>query len=405
MTASPFEEFEVQLQNTLNHFYDPLFAADERIFKVLGIDPLQGMDAVRRAIRMHIEGMKPEAEIPLDTPSRRFFEILNSRYLASASQDEVAFHLNMTSRNLRRIQPRSVYALAQRIWNANQGYAQPTKHHSESSAQVHNPDQLPILRELEVLQRNSPEAVADLGERLGQVQEISRVAFSDQQINLEVEKPEFQISIPVHPSVFDQVLLFTIEKMVKQNKEGGIHISASPKGKNVDIDIVSTYDKSGLPYNTIPTISKMLDLVGGKQTIDQDPQQMKITFTFPVVSNIPILLIDDNPNFAYLFRRFIKRTRYVVHTIREGSHLTRALAEFHPEVIILDVLLPDVDGWKLLIDLQNPLVGKSIPVIICSALGQKDLAFSLGAKAYIPKPVSREEFLRVLDSVVQSKVI
>jgi CheY-like chemotaxis protein len=405
MAASPFEEFEVQLQNTLNHFYDPFYTADERIFKVLGIDPMQGMDAVCRAIRMHIEHMKPEAEIPFDTPSRRFFEILNSRYLASASQDEVAFRLNMTSRNLRRLQPRSVYALAQRIWNANQGNAQPSKHHAESSAHPHSPDQLPILRELEVLQRNSPDAVADLSESLGRVQEISRAAFSDQRISLEIVKPELQVSIPVHPSVFDQVLLFTIEQMAKENKEGHIHISSSLIGKNVEIDIVSSYDQSGLPYSTNPMISEMLNLVGGKQTIEHDPQQLKITFTFPAVSNIPILLVDDNPNFAYLFRRFIKRTRYVVHTIREGSHLPQALAEFHPEIIILDVLLPDVDGWKLLIDLQNPLVGQSIPVIICSALGQKDLALSLGAKAYIPKPVSREEFLRVLDSVIQSQVI
>jgi len=399
MALSSFEEFEAQLQNTLNHYYNPLFHPEEQVFELLEIQASQGMEVIRQVLRMHIEEMKPDVAIPSDTPSRRFFEVLNYRYLASISQDETAFQLGMTPRNLRRIQQRAVYALAQRIWNAHQARDQLAKQQA-GSASLTIPDHLPILRELEVLQLNSPGAVADLAESLERVQAISLAVVNAQKIELEIVKPETQLTVSVHPSILDQILLATVEQLRKQSDGGIIRIKASLQGKLAEIEIISTQNMSDLPYMTTVSAIEMLKLVGGTQSIEQERRQVRVSFRFPAVSNIPILLIDDNPDFFHLFRRYTLRTRYIMHNIREGAQLRKAVAEFHPQIIILDVLLPDVDGWQLLIDLQNPLLGQSIPVIVCTALGQKDLAHSLGARAYLPKPVSREEFLRTLDAVV-----
>lgn len=399
MTLSSFEEFEAQLQNILNHFYDPLFHPEEQVFELLELQPSQGMEVIRQALRVQIEEMKPDAAVRSDAPSRRYFEVLNYRYLASISQEEVAFQLGMTSRNLRRIQQRAVYALAQHIWNAHQTRGRLAKQEAGSSSET-IPGHLPILRELEVLQLNSPGAVADLTESLERVQAISLAVVNTQKIDLEVVKPETPLTVSVHPSVLDQILLSTVEQLGKQSNEGIIRIKASLQGKLAEIEIVSTQNLSELPYMTAPSVVEMLKLAGGTQSIEQEKRQVRVSFKFLAVSNIPILLIDDNPDFFHLFRRYTLRTRYILHNIREGSHLRNALAEFHPQIIILDVLLPDVDGWQLLIDLQNPLLGQSIPVIVCTALSQKDLAFSLGARAYLPKPVTREEFLRTLDEIL-----
>jgi CheY-like chemotaxis protein len=399
MALSSFEEFEAQLQNTLNHFYNPLFHPEEQVFELLEIQPSQGMEAIRQVLRMHIEGMKPDVAVPPEALSRRFFEVLNYRYLASLSQEEVAFQLGMTPRNLRRIQQQAVYALAQHIWNARQAGEQLDRQQTgTTSATI--PEHLPILRELEVLQLNSPGAVSDLAEILERVQAISRAVVNNQKINLEIIKPEIPLTVSVHPSVLDQILLSTIEQLGIQSDEGIIRIKASLQGKLAEIEIISIQNMTDLPYMTAPSVIEMLKLASGTQSIEQEKQQVKISFKFPAVSNIPILLIDDNPDFFHLFRRYTLRTRFTLYNIREGSHLRQALAEFHPQIIILDVLLPDVDGWQLLIDLQNPLLEQPIPIVVCTALGQKDLAYSLGAKAFLPKPVSREEFLRTLNEIV-----
>ena len=399
MTLSSFEEFEAQLQNTLNHFYNPLFHPEEQVFELLEIQSSQGMEVIRQMLRLQIEEMKPDVAVPSDAPSRRFFEVLNYRYLASISQEETAFQLGMTPRNLRRIQQQAVAALAQHIWNAHQARDRLAKQQAETSS-VTIPEHLPILRELEVLQLNSPGAVADLTESLERVLAISGAVVNNQKINLEIVKPEIPLTVSVHPSVLDQILLATVEQLGKQSDEGIIRIKASLQGKLAEIEICSTQNMSDLPYMTAPFVIEMLKLAGGTQSIEQEKRQVWVSFKFPAVSNIPILLIDDNPDFFHLFRRYTLRTRYIMHNIREGSQLRNALAEFHPQIIILDVLLPDVDGWQLLIDLQNPHLGQSIPVVVCTALSQKDLAYSLGAKAYLPKPVTREAFLRTLDEII-----
>jgi CheY-like chemotaxis protein len=401
MTLSSFEEFENQLQNTLNHFYNPLYHPEESFYEVLGLKPSQGMEAIRPIVRNQIEGMKPEAAIPYDTPSRRFYEILTHRYLDSVSQEEAAFQLGMTSRNLRRIQQRAVFALAQRIWDNHQVRSERAQDRLETPSSSIGAEPLPILRELEVLQRNSPSAVADLSESLERIQEISLAAFYHLKIKLVIDKPEIALTIPIHPSVLDQILLSTVEQLGKHSTGGIIQIQTGLLGTLVTIKITAGYAPSDLPFITNTAILEMLNLVGGTQSIIQEEtQRLVITFTFPSVSNIPILLIDDNPDFFHLFSRYTRLTRYVMHNIREGSQLEKALAEIHPQIIILDVLLPDIDGWQLLMDLQKPRNGQSIPVIVCSAIGQKDLAYSLGAKGYLPKPVSREEFLQTLEAIL-----
>jgi CheY-like chemotaxis protein len=405
MALSSFEEFETQLQNTLNHFYNPLFHPEEPVLEILGLKPSQGMEAVRQELRTHIGGMKPDATIPTDTPSRRFYEILKHRYLDSVSQEEAAFQLGMTPRNLRRIQQRAVYALAQKIWDAYQKRSEQDKKNLEPASPLPDTDHLPILRELEVLQSSSPGAVADLTESLERIRVISLAAFNHQHIQLEVEKPEIQLTIPIHPSVLDQILLATVEQLGKQTIGGALLIKGSLQGKFVEINIIATRNPPEIPYTTNPAMLEMLNRVGGTQSISQGPQQIEVSFRFPTVSNITILLIDDNPDFFHLFRRYTRMTRYVMHNIREGAQLQNALEEFHPQVIILDVLLPDVDGWQLLIDLQNSPHGKAIPVIVCTALGQKDLAQSLGARAYLPKPVTREEFLETLDAIDRQSIL
>jgi hypothetical protein len=63
------------------------------------------------------------------------------------------------------------------------------------------------------------------------------------------------------------------------------------------------------------------------------------------------------------------------------------VAETQPDVITLDVMMPNMDGWQVLRALaQNPATAK-IPVVVCSVLREPEVALSLGARAYLKKPI------------------
>lgn len=399
MTDLSFEEFETQLQKILNHFYNPLFHPDAQVLKILGVQPAQGMDAVQHVIKGQIENLRPSEGTPAGALSRRFYEILNYRYLASLSQEKASFLLGMTSRNLRRYQQQAIHILARGIWDAhlNEGSSTDPLMNSMVSG---NPERPTIIHELEVLQRNSPGIIARIGESVERVRAISRAVVNAKQITLNGNGIEPQLSAQVHPSVLDQILLSTIELLAQNILGSEIRFSTNQQGNRVEVALSAAQRISKYPITISGLVPEVLALIGGSQSVRQDGQDVRISFWFPIVTQVPVLLIDDNADFYHLFRRYIQNTRYVLHGIREGARLQEALDEIHPEIIVLDVLLPDMDGWQLLIALQNPVQYRPVPVVICSALGQKELAFSLGARAYLPKPVSRNQFLSTLDGLI-----
>jgi CheY-like chemotaxis protein len=73
-----------------------------------------------------------------------------------------------------------------------------------------------------------------------------------------------------------------------------------------------------------------------------------------------------------------------------------------PDAIILDVMMPDMDGWELLQRLRSLPSTSAIPVIICSVFSDPELAFSLGASAVLSKPVKQAD---ILETLRQLKVV
>jgi CheY-like chemotaxis protein len=80
----------------------------------------------------------------------------------------------------------------------------------------------------------------------------------------------------------------------------------------------------------------------------------------------------------------------------QGLH---SIVQLQPDVILLDVMMPGMDGWELLQRLRTRSETSMIPVVICSVIKDPELAFAMGASRYILKPVTREMFLTMLQEL------
>lgn len=103
-----------------------------------------------------------------------------------------------------------------------------------------------------------------------------------------------------------------------------------------------------------------------------------------------ILLVEDNDLNRQMLHDYIVFCGYQVLSLRGGSGFFEALADFQPQIILLDLKLPDIDGYTLLEQLHQSPWGY-IPVIIVSAfafIADQQRAFDLGARRYFVKPVS-----------------
>jgi len=120
----------------------------------------------------------------------------------------------------------------------------------------------------------------------------------------------------------------------------------------------------------------------------------------PSVGKVRVLVVDDNPDMVRFYRSSTLGTRYEIVELAEGKDLFRTIDDSAIDVIVLDVMLPDVDGWQLLMRLHPDRTARQIPVIICSVVREESLALSLGAAHYLAKPVGRREFLQALNRVL-----
>ncbi|MBD2022809.1 response regulator [Leptolyngbya sp. FACHB-36] len=107
-------------------------------------------------------------------------------------------------------------------------------------------------------------------------------------------------------------------------------------------------------------------------------------------SSTNILLIEDNDISRQLMSEYLKYCGYNVLELPGGSAFETSIAAFQPDLILLDLKLPDVDGFTLLQQVQQHPEWLHIPIIVVSAFAfqsDQQRALSLGARRYLVKPV------------------
>jgi CheY-like chemotaxis protein len=112
-----------------------------------------------------------------------------------------------------------------------------------------------------------------------------------------------------------------------------------------------------------------------------------------------ILVIDDNEGLVNLLRRYLADQPCQVLAATNGSEGLQMARDVLPRAVVLDVMMPDMDGWELLQRIKTNPETEGIPVIVCSVIDDPELAYSLGAERFIAKPVNRQTVLEALHEI------
>ena len=113
-------------------------------------------------------------------------------------------------------------------------------------------------------------------------------------------------------------------------------------------------------------------------------------------SKRPVLIVEDDAATMRLFTLYMSSAGYRVLGTASGEQALEYAREFHPAVILLDILLPEMDGWEVLSRLKSSPVTRDIPVLVVSVLERQSLSYRLGAIDHLVKPVDREQLMAVL---------
>jgi CheY-like chemotaxis protein len=404
-----FEDFEQGLHETLNHLYDPVYTPPDGVCTVMGIEQRSCLQPVQTAVIGAMEAMRPAPNVPPSARSRRIFDVLDCRYLQRLTQDETAERLAITPRHLRREQGQAVNALARQIWEYYQGRpapmpaaepaAAPGAAPADEDAEETRPWLSQVRQELDALEKGIRGSVANLDETIAGVVELVSALAARRGVGLTIGQAQPGLAVAMNASKLRQVLVLSLTALIRQMAAGEITIRAEEHEGVARITMAACPAPAGRPPEDDLVHELLADHAGGiEHHVAGD--ELVYAVTLAAAPKVKVLVLDDNPDLMHFYRRYVQGTRYQIVPLSEGTRLLETVQAVAPAIIVLDVMLPDIDGWELLVHLHNHPATRSIPVILCSVMREEELALSLGAALYVPKPVRRQEFIQALDGAL-----
>ncbi len=132
---------------------------------------------------------------------------------------------------------------------------------------------------------------------------------------------------------------------------------------------------------------------------------MKDKREFPVETDLNILVVDDDPDIRFGTARLLRKAGYPVAEAENGETALRLVRETHPDLVLLDVVLPDIHGYEICRTIKTDEALKSTYVILLSGMktasDDQSEGLEIGADGYVARPVSNRELLARVQSMVR----
>ena len=391
-------ELEQELHDALSHLHDPGYVAPPLICSTLGCGGDCGALTVQSALLRAIEDARPPTDIPPGSRARLAHEVLYSRYVLRLTQDETGERLHVSVTSVWRLQREAIHTLALTLRersNRSLPSADETPHRDLAEAPL--PDWRAQTRdELASLRAGAPDSVADVREAIDGVLELMAPLVEKRGKSMDVAYVQPDLMTAMHPTVLRQVLITALRTMAQHALPGVITLYAGLGDGSVSVSLSAAIEDG---YEAAFAELTQQPLAPGDVAIavSVNGSQVFLELKLPAVGTCTVLVVDDNPDTVQFYRRATDGTNYQIVHCESGGPLFENVERSRPDIIVLDVMLPDVDGWELLTRLRQHPGMRTIPVVLCSVVREEELALALGATLFLSKPVGPREFVRALD--------
>jgi CheY-like chemotaxis protein len=118
-----------------------------------------------------------------------------------------------------------------------------------------------------------------------------------------------------------------------------------------------------------------------------------------------VLVVDDDETFRLIARETLQRKGHQVEEAPDGAHALEAVRHTAPDVILVDIMMPGVDGVSLCREIREIESLKSVPILVVTALNDSKVlhdAVRFGADAYLIKPVDPAALLEKVEKLLSS---
>lgn len=410
MSDQAREMFARWVHDAYNHLYDSHHLQNHPLGMLLApvyaeSDGFQRSQLLRRILLDAIQSLRPQAKTPAQSPDWRLYSLLELRYLERLSPTEAMQQLSLSKSQFFRDQARALELATNLLWQRAQASEETIRSIEEHSSPPVESVQMDA--EDPDAQMTFPETMwrlVHLAELLEDLLPIIRPLADRHEATVEMQ-PLYDLP-PVRSDrvMLRQALLNVLTYAITSTTTHTVVVAGESQPEHTIVSLTFGTDQTGGAANAeapkqgsrLALAAQIMEAVGGALDEQISSMAQTIVLRWPSTRQNTLLMIDDNQGLVDLFRRYLTSEPWQIVWAKNGREARQALERMSPSVILLDIMMPEEDGWEILLQLQQRLATKQTPILICSVVNEPALAESLGADGYLTKPVSQEALLAAL---------
>ncbi len=390
-TGGPPEEFKQQVKDALEHLYDFPYLQGRPLGRSGSSEGKEADETAGRQLRNElmaaVEALSPGPGVPFRAPHARRYNLLQLHYIEGVTVHEAARMLGISERQAYRDLRRGEESVAALLWAPRSQSSPPPEAGAARLSSI----------QVEIARLEPKPRPADINSLLQQAQKAVERLAAAHSVDFHHEAPLEPVLISTDPVLALQILTNVLSLAVQQAQPGTLvlELRAGPKGAFLSL----RYTLEARSKNA-PVVNQVVAELTGRlawKVRQEDLADGTRTVVLTMVTEGPtVLVVDDNQGLVELLDRYLTGHDCQVLAASSGQEGLKLARQVLPDAIVLDVMMPEMDGWELLQRLRAHELTAATPIIVCSVFDDPELAYSLGASLFLAKPVKRAEILAAL---------
>ena len=395
--------FARQVKDALVNLYDLTHLQNHPLTAI--VSPAQSGqltgERLRETMWDAIDLVRPAPAIPQTRPEWLNYRLLWLRYIQVMSVEEVCGELGLSRRTFYRRHGEALEALASILWEQHMVRGEIAQFDVESRS----PDQAGSRAAVQLAQQ-SPRRPVDLTSTLQTaVQTVSAYA-KRRMVTMEVDCACKLSAVYGDAAMFHQLFLNILTAGLGAASSSRLILTVQQHQEEIHCRLRGLGHKAAQDCMAADEVSISHDLLrvyGGRLWLESEPNPA-LCFAIPCAKPTNLLIVDDDLEAIELYQRYLRdQEGWETRWARSADQVWAHVKALTPDVILLDILMPQEDGWQLLQGLRAVPDTRDIPVIICSVLRQPALAPSLGADAVLQKPITQDRLIATIQKVLSTR--
>ena len=403
-------EFEEQVADAYRHLYDLVYLRTHPLAEFLVPDV--ALSRKDRAWRLHdllreaVDELDPGPHAPAFSREWRRHRLMVLRYIDGLDAQAVADQLAIGRRHFYREEQAAIEAIVRVLWDRRAEGSASAGRKSHLLAEERGSAAVDLMR-VEAARATKTgrytsldEALADLAPLLADLLEDRGLLFA-----YDLDGRTFRIS--VERSLLRQLLLALIGYFAERAEQATLRLSAE-QGDTALLLALRIEPPSAVEQQAgegdqerLAALDELARLCGVPLFPQlQGSDVIGFQVRLPIGPQTTVLVVDDNEDTIELIGRYLGPQGYRMVAARSVHQAMELAASIRPQVITVDLMMPEQDGWDLLHLLLETSDTADIPVVVCSVLSQAELALSLGATAFLQEPFSEQALIELIGDLV-----